>query len=223
MWNEFWGGFALNDVTRWGEFWFDNIVHVVGVLVVGSVVALVGGHEVLANGQTYGWSVAAPCILIAQFVFSSRWKTPFFVESPVGNTGTIWICCVFQLANGCFACRLLINIISFGVLTSFPITNRNTKKKLQNNFDQCFGANLRHLFFARFCRKNRSFLCILAMKHKNVKNAYFNQRLESGAPKCWLKYTTLDVASLVTLFHVVLFALIYSQLSILHVWLSVRL
>ena len=30
---------------------------------------------------------------------------------------------------------------------------------------------------------------------KNIKNTYFDHRLECAAPKCWSKYTTLNIFS----------------------------
>ena len=33
------------------------------------------------------------------------------------------------------------------------------------------------------------FACFHLFTTKNIENAYFDQRLECAAPKCWLKYT----------------------------------
>ena len=44
--------------------------------------------------------------------------------------------------------------------------------------DQHFGANFKNIFFESFCNKFLSFLHFQLLSIKNVKNAYFNQRLE---------------------------------------------
>ena len=42
-------------------------------------------------------------------------------------------CCVVRPANRCFAHRLLVEIIFFGVLTSFSVANRKKEKGAQNS------------------------------------------------------------------------------------------
>ena len=80
------------------------------------------------------------------------------------------MCCVFQRASVCFACRLLVKITFFSILSCFSIfsvTNgekENTqkiKKNTQKGVKQCSGAI-----------------------------NYFYQQTACEAPICWSKYTT---------------------------------
>ena len=59
---------------------------------------------------------------------------------------------------------------------------------LKTPVDQCFGANLKNMFFCRILLQISCFLKLFPVK--NIKIAYFDQRLECAAPKRWSKYTT---------------------------------
>ena len=52
--------------------------------------------------------------------------------------------------------------------------------------NRTLGANYKKTFFAKFL----GFVSFLALFHKNIKNAYFDQHLRCAAPKRWSKYTT---------------------------------
>ena len=52
-----------------------------------------------------------------------------------------------------------------------------------------FGANLKNMFLQNFAANFLLFFQLFAIK--NVKIAYFNQRLDCAAPKRWSKYTAI--------------------------------
>ena len=60
----------------------------------------------------------------------------FGLEVFPSSFNVLALCCVFGPANGCSACRLLVEIICFCVKTSFSsfsITNEKNKGKRKNN------------------------------------------------------------------------------------------
>ena len=46
-------------------------------------------------------------------------------------------CCVFWLVTGCFTCHLLVEVIFFGILTSFTINNGKKKRKCKKQKKIC--------------------------------------------------------------------------------------
>ena len=87
-------------------------------------------------------------------------------------------CCIFRPAFGCCALQMQVEICVFNVFSAQKCSD------VSKTLDQCLVQT------SRTCFLQDLFLHFLVFKQKNVKNAYFNQRLECAVPKHWSKYTT---------------------------------
>ena len=106
-------------------------------------------------------------------------------------------CCMSQSAFGCLALQMLVEISFykfFALVFRWLMIKNEAKTALSWLISKhWFTQNIIMLCFPHFPSFLHQNLAKTCQKHGK---GNFDQRLECAAPKCWLKYTTLDVTSL---------------------------
>ena len=76
------------------------------------------------------------------------------------------------------------------ICVCYVCTQTRLRVLFQKNLNHCLRADLKNIFFPKFCPNSLAFSSFFSFFNKNMKNAYFNQRLKWAAPNCWSNYLT---------------------------------